>query len=96
MVAITGNTFPVKDQLRELGGKWDAANKAWLVPDDVADKAKAIVAGAKSEPMTKAQRIAAAARRRGEKPGVCSSCGAQCKYPWTECWDCKEERDMGY
>ena len=31
MAVITGNTFPVKDQLRALGGRWDAAAKAWVV-----------------------------------------------------------------
>ena len=30
------------------------------------------------------------------KPGVCYSCGNRCKFPYTECWDCREERLMGY
>lgn len=45
-VAITGNTFPVKDQIKALGGKWDADSKAWMVPADKADQAKALVSGA--------------------------------------------------
>ncbi len=32
MVAITGNTFPVKDKLKELGGRWDPKFKVWMVP----------------------------------------------------------------
>jgi hypothetical protein len=46
MTLITGNTYPVKDKLKALGGKWDAVNKGWLVPDDKADEAHAIVGGA--------------------------------------------------
>ena len=42
---ITGNTFPVKDQLRALGGRWDAVSKGWWVPAEKADEARALVAG---------------------------------------------------
>lgn len=47
-VAITGNTYPVKDQIKALGGRWNAASKAWLVPADKADAARQLVANAKS------------------------------------------------
>jgi hypothetical protein len=41
---ITGNTFPVKDQLRQLGCRWDAGRKAWYTEDaEIAAKAAAIV-----------------------------------------------------
>lgn len=46
MTPIRGNTFPVKDQLRALGGRWDAVAKCWLVPDDKVDEANRILAGA--------------------------------------------------
>ena len=43
-LAITGNTYPVKDKLRALGCTWNPAKKAWLAPtQEIADKAKAIV-----------------------------------------------------
>ena len=45
-VAITGNTFPVKDQIKALGGRWDAERKAWMVPADRAEQARQLVAGA--------------------------------------------------
>ena len=45
-VAITGTTYPVKDQLKALGGRWDGAAKAWMVPADTADQARALVASA--------------------------------------------------
>ena len=31
-VLITGNTYPVRDALKELGGRWDPAAKGWRVP----------------------------------------------------------------
>jgi hypothetical protein len=49
MVLITGNTFPVKDQIKALGGKWDADAKGWKVPADKADEARTLVSGAPVE-----------------------------------------------
>ena len=43
---ITGNTYPVKDAIRALGGRWDKQNKGWQVPDDRAGAARALVAAA--------------------------------------------------
>lgn len=45
MVAVEGNTYPVKDALRALGGRWDAAAKVWRVPASRGDEAAALVAG---------------------------------------------------
>lgn len=42
-VAITGNTYPVRTQLRALGGEWNAAEKAWMVPEERAAEARALV-----------------------------------------------------
>ncbi len=49
-VEIKGNTYPVKDQLRALGGRWNAERKAWMVPDDQADAAAKLVQGAPKQP----------------------------------------------
>lgn len=43
MTAITGNTYPVRRELRDMGGEWDSAKKTWFVPDDKADHARAIL-----------------------------------------------------
>ncbi len=43
--AIIGNTYPVKDHLRALGGRWNSDRKAWMVPADKAEEAKALVSG---------------------------------------------------
>jgi hypothetical protein len=43
-INITGNTYPVKEQLRELGCRWDGSRKCWYTQDEtVATKAKALV-----------------------------------------------------
>ena len=31
---ITGNTYPIKDQLKQLGCRWDAGSKAWVTQSD--------------------------------------------------------------
>ena len=28
---ITGNTYPVKEMIKQAGGRWDKANKAWVI-----------------------------------------------------------------
>lgn len=42
-VLITGNTFPVKEALKALGGHWDASERGWRVPAAKAADAKALV-----------------------------------------------------
>ena len=44
-VLVTGNTYPVKDSLKALGARWDAAAKGWRVPADKAEAARALVSG---------------------------------------------------
>lgn len=45
-VAISGNTYPVKDQLKALGARWNPDAKAWMIPADRAEEARRIVARA--------------------------------------------------
>ena len=97
-VAITGNTYPVKDQLKALGGRWDADRKAWMVPEAKAAEAQALVHGAKSS---------GSGEYRPYRPTKCRVCGIQetrNSRGYTEnkilrsgeCVDCYEERKMGY
>lgn len=95
MTNVSGNTYPVRDQIRALGGKWNANAKAWQVPDERAEEAKALVASAPKSELSRADIIAIAVRKRGGKPGVCYACGSKCKYPYDLCWDCKELERMG-
>lgn len=30
---VKGNTYPIKDQIKTLGGIWDSREKQWLMPD---------------------------------------------------------------
>jgi hypothetical protein len=47
-IEITGNTYPVKDRIKALGGRWNAGTKRWSVPADRADEANALVQGVAS------------------------------------------------
>lgn len=42
-VKILGNTFPVKDKIKALGGKWDANERLWSVPLSNAGTAMVLV-----------------------------------------------------
>lgn len=46
MILVTGNTFPVKDELKKLGGAWDSLNKGWLVPENRSAEARFLVVNA--------------------------------------------------
>lgn len=67
-VAITGNTYPVKDRLKALGARWNPELRAWMVPRDRADEAQAIVDSA-----PRAQR----ARTGGGETKRCWECGRE-------------------
>jgi hypothetical protein len=43
MTTITGNTYPHRAALKSLGGRWNAAQKQWEMPDDTAEEAQALV-----------------------------------------------------
>jgi len=62
-VLVTGNTYPVKDQIKALGGRWDANAKGWRVPADKADEAQKLVAGAPT------------ATRKAYDGRICRNCG---------------------
>ena len=97
-VAITGNTYPVKDAIKALGGRWDAQRKIWMVPVRRAAEARALVSGGQIS----------AAKPTAYHPAVCVVCGhreqpAAGGYPDPdrilrsgECVSCYEERKQGY
>jgi len=45
-IVITGNTYPVKEQLKAMGGTWNATAKGWNIPEERADEARALVEAA--------------------------------------------------
>jgi hypothetical protein len=42
-VLITGNTYPVREAIKALGGVWDSNAKGWRVPITKADEARELV-----------------------------------------------------
>ncbi len=44
MQMIRGNTYPVRVELKMLGGTWNPDARAWSVPDEKAETAKLLVA----------------------------------------------------
>lgn len=42
-VQIRGNTYPIRDQLKALGGRWNADDKVWEVPASTSANALALV-----------------------------------------------------
>lgn len=88
MIAISGNTYPVKDQIKALGGRWDSAQKCWMVPDDKADKAYALVQSAPRKTAGDYRRYNSGGARTG------CSCGSREGYSRpTDCAQCRFDQD---
>ena len=93
---ITGNSYPVKDQLKGLGARWDADRKAWWVSsEETAKKCQEIVANGGSSAKSSAS---SPSRPRFSKCRVCGVAASRYVriYGSGECRDCFEERKMGY
>ena len=99
LVAITGNTYPVKEQLKALGARWNPDLKAWMVTADKAEQAKALVSGSPATQSRSSGFTCSSSFRRT----TCRVCGHKATgrygdviYRSGECRDCFEERKMGY
>ncbi len=82
LIPITGNTYPVKEQLKALGARWNNDLKAWMVTPDKAEQAKAIVVGA--GPKKSSNRSS-----NGYRPGrrcYCQECGEPYR-KGRRCWE---------
>ena len=77
MIAITGNTYPVKDQIKALGGKWDANSKSWIVPDDKAEQARALLP-AVAPKQTTYRNLSSNRRNCPDVTKPCRKCGSYC------------------
>jgi len=95
-VLITGNTYPVKDQLRAMGGLWNPEAKGWMVPADRADEARRLVGGGSP---------AAGANRSTYRPSKCQVCGVHAsglRAPYERigrdgvCSGCRSDRRQGF
>lgn len=96
MKTVTGNTYPVKDEIKALGGKWNAQEKCWEVPDKSYAEALKLVAGAgekkpsgtRSGGYSKPSSYRSTARRTG-----CSCGSREGVYQDSDCWQCKHDAD---
>jgi hypothetical protein len=50
MVPLKGNTFPIRSQLRDLGGTFDPALKVWLVPATRIEEARRLLTPESKKP----------------------------------------------
>lgn len=80
MTAIKGNTYPVKDALKAIGGRWNPDQKVWMVPDEVADKARKIV------DVAPAVSHGGGSFSRRSSRSYCDECGDNVT-PGTRCWE---------
>ena len=55
-VIISGSTYPVKDQIRALGGRWDSGARCWRVPEGRAEEARKLVAAVPGPPVISIKR----------------------------------------
>ena len=60
---ITGNTYPHRQALRALGGRWNPIAQGWEVPAEIADRARALVASGRSSYTPRAERTVSAVTR---------------------------------
>jgi hypothetical protein len=78
MTAITGNTYPVKDQLKAIGARWNPDQKAWMIADEKAAEARKIVSGSSSTSSRattcKHCRMKADRYNAITRSGLCQSC----------------------
>lgn len=80
MTTISGNTYPVRDQIKALGGRWNPTSKTWSVPDDKAEQARRLVASAPSKSANRT--------RSSRGSGICEHCGDRCNPRYATCYEC--------
>jgi hypothetical protein len=67
-VLVVGNTFPVKEELKRLGGEWDVLNHGWLVPKERSAEARYVVAAAGGKKMRRTATTAPSRSKRTARP----------------------------
>lgn len=53
MFPVEGCTYPVRNEIAALGGKWDARRKVWMVPEAALDEVYMLVLKATIEDQDK-------------------------------------------
>ena len=73
-ILIKGNTYPVRDQLRAMGGTWDATARGWRIPADRADEARALA----DWPRPSNRALSGNPKICPDVTGLCRACGTYC------------------
>jgi hypothetical protein len=80
-VLIVGNTYPVKDQIKALGGRWNAQARGWDVPETTAEAARKLVipavAGTTKPTSTRVVRTFRPCGYPGCNPNYCDECDGE-------------------
>jgi hypothetical protein len=75
---IVGYVYPIKEQLKEAGARWNAIGKFWYVN--------------KETDIVKVSSILEEFNNKNESMySKCDECGAKCKKPYKLCVKCKEK-----
>jgi hypothetical protein len=70
MIEIIGNTYAVREQLKDLGCKWNAQTKTWWAPPEKAVEVQAVLGTA----------VKSKSRPSGYAPRTCRDCGCKINY----------------
>lgn len=76
MRALIGNTYPIRDVIKQKGGKWDASCKLWRVPETVYDELKKMI------PRKEYNYYSSKSVGKHECPDCCEDV-----YSGTQCWE---------
>jgi hypothetical protein len=55
MIPLSGNTYPIRKQLKILGGEFNSAAKVWMLPADRIAEARKILGNGRGEPGPKGE-----------------------------------------
>lgn len=73
---IVGYVYPIKDQLKEAGARWNPNGKFWYINE-------------KSD-VVKISYVIQEFNKKNNVYRWCERCGGKCKLPFTTCCRCKE------
>ncbi len=82
-ILVVSNTYPVKEQLKQLGATWSPNERGWRVPADKESEARAIMDNAPAPTRR------TGSRSNGYRPGRRCYC-AECGEPYRRgqhCWE---------
>jgi hypothetical protein len=86
LIPVLGDTYPVKDQLKAIGARWNADRKCWMIPVEKSAEASRIVNAVRKSP-------ASVPARKFARPSfgglwTCGVCGEENKASAGSCWEC--------